>query len=135
MAGIRSAAVTVGIINGAWGIVAGLYWRSLFQTPLMSSGINMVLPATDVVISVVGLFLILVSLVCLVGPSNLLYASAVVSIAMVGAEFVTGVSFDTTGLIVSLFLMAATVVLDVAAATRKQYVSEENHPLNLPVFG
>lgn len=133
MAGIRTIAAAVGIVNGIWGIVAGFYWKVLFQPP--PAGISVLLPATNLAMVAVGIVLTLVSFVCLIGPAVTFYGSVIASLAMVGVEFVTGAGLDTTGFIVSLILMVATIVLGMVAATRKQHVSEENHPLNLPVFG
>jgi hypothetical protein len=131
MVGTRTVAASVSVINGIWGIIAGVYWKVLFQ----SSGVGNILPPTNFVIVGIAVLLVLDSVICLVGISKAFYASAVISLAMVGAEFAMGGGLDTTGAIVALPLMVVTVAMDIVGATRKQYVSEENHPLNLPVFG
>jgi hypothetical protein len=133
MVGTRTVAAAVSVINGIWGIIAGAYWKMLFQS--QSLGVNNILPPTNLVIIGIAVLLVLDSVVCLVGISKAFYASAVISLAMVGAEFAMGGGLDTTGAMVALPLMVVTVAMDIVGATRKQYVSEENHPLNLPVFG
>ncbi|MDA4112931.1 MAG: hypothetical protein OK474_02690 [Thaumarchaeota archaeon] len=80
------------------------------------------------------------SLVCFLAFSRAFYISALLSVIVaflvlvsVAASWQTWTSYPATP--ASILLGLATVVLDIIAARRKTYVSEENHPLNLPVFG
>ncbi len=128
MSRIRRIAATVTLLDGAWGIVVGAFWVSLFpSTPhLNNSGI-------DYAMLIVGALLILDSALCFMGFSGAYYVSALVSVLML--VFVpSGIQLDSPFL-VSVLLTAITVALDAIAANSKDYILERDHPLNLPVFG
>ncbi len=78
------------------------------------------------------------SLACLIAPRKAFYASALlgaVLAALIGYGGVySGTLFDVS-VIVGLVLAALTVVLGLAAARSRGSVSEQQHPMNLPVFG
>ena len=135
MSRIRKTAATVSLLNGAWGIVVGVFWTRVFgappwqnETSLTPGGISI-----DIAILVVGVFLVLDSAVCFWGISAAYYVSALLSVVM--PVFVPGgIQLGDLFLASSLFAVA-TVVLDALAANSRDYILERDHPMNLPVFG
>lgn len=121
---LRSVAIAVGIVNGAWAAAAGVYWAQVFG---VSGGPNPGLIA-------LGLLILISSAASMIGPPDALYGPVIFSfIEIMGiAVFVTDVGsvFD-----LSLVLAVATMVLAFLGARKKSFVREEDHPLNLPVFG
>ena len=82
---------------------------------------------------VVGVLLIMDSAVCFLGISPAYYASALLAVIML--VFVPGGIQAADLFVVSAVLGAATVALDAVAANTREYLPEQDHPLNLPVFG
>jgi hypothetical protein len=121
---LRTVAAAVGVINGAWAAGAAVYWSQLFG---VSGGPNPALAA-------LGLLIAFSSLAGLIGPPDALYGPIAFSLVeILGiAAFATdvGSAFD-----LSLVLAVATIALSFFAARKKTFVPEEDHPLNLPVFG
>ena len=121
---LRTLAAAVGIVNGAWAAAAGVLWSQVFG---VSGGPNPGLIA-------LGLLIAISSAASLIGPPDALYGPVAFSLfEILGiAVFATdvGSAFD-----LSLVLAVATMALAFFAARRKSFVPEEDHPLNLPVFG
>ncbi len=119
-----AVAVAVGVVNGAWAAVAGVYWTQFFGAP---GGPNAALVA-------LGLLILISSVASLIGPPDALYAPAafslieILGIAVFGTD--TGADFA-----ISALLAAATIALAFFGTRKKTFVPEEDHPLNLPVFG
>jgi hypothetical protein len=128
VAGVRVIASAVSLVNGVWGIASGLYSSRIF-------GVQQSTGAGDFWIIAVGALLLLDSLVCIVGFQTAFYGSAALSILLVVDILLFGAAITDTAFVASALLGLITVALDILAITRKQVVSEENHPLNLPVFG
>ena len=128
MSRIRRIAAAVSLLDGAWGVVAGVFWVSLFpSTQHLNNG------GTDYAMVIVGALLMLDSVLCFMGFSGAYYVSALISVLML--VFVpSGIQLDSLFLI-SVLLTAITVVLDALAANSKDYILERDHPLNLPLFG
>jgi Na+/melibiose symporter-like transporter len=83
----------------------------------------------------VAIILVLDSLVALVGPKRIFYVSALLSALLTGSEWL-GSGADVTAVKVLTIAMACvTLVLSVVAARLEPRVSEQSHPMNLPVFG
>jgi hypothetical protein len=129
MVGVRTVASAVSLADGAWGIVLGAYLAGAYlQTDVSTGSAAVYYP-----IVIVGAILILDSMLCFLGFTSAFYLSAILAVAMLAFE--PG-GFGLNSLFISSILLAiVTVSLDAFAATRKKYVAEENHPLNLPVFG
>jgi hypothetical protein len=124
---IRKLAASVSFLNGAWGVIAGLFWVSLFPSMAHPNG------GADYATIAVGAVLVLVSVLCFMGFSSTLYASALLSVLML--VFVPGGIQLGSLFLISLLIVVATVVLDVLAARSRDYIPEKDHPMNLPVFG
>jgi hypothetical protein len=133
LVGLRTLAAVVSLVNGAWGILSGIYWYRFYH-PAAFPGPNTDTSLNLIVLSL-GIILLLDSAVCFIGPSVAFYASAVLSAILLVYELSLSISFGSAETILAIVLALATIVLDVAAARVKKVVSEENHPLNLPVFG
>jgi hypothetical protein len=139
---LRTVAAALGLVNGVWVIAVGAYWNQIFS--IGSGDISCTgscYPAgTDHIVLVLGVVLLIDSLVCLLAFSRAFYISAILSVLvlLLVLALTAGLSLawaSHPAIPATIILGIATAVLDVIAARRKTYVSEENHPLNLPVFG
>ena len=135
MALIRKLAAVVSLLNGAWGILVGLFWKQLFGAPPWQSETAAISGGTsiDFAILAVAAILVLDSALCFWGVSAAYYVSALLSVLML--VFVPGGIQLGDLFLVSVLLVGATVVLDAIAANSRDYIPERDHPLNLPVFG
>jgi hypothetical protein len=126
---LKKAAAAVSLLDGAWTVVAGGYWRQVFgATSRMHSSDNIILLA-------LGIVLVIDSLVCFRGVLEAFYASVVLAIVAALGILSWGVSLGSAGFAVTALLAVLTVILDALGARRKTSFTEEDHPLNLPVFG
>jgi hypothetical protein len=140
---LRTVAAALSLVNGAWSITVGAYWNQIFGAELGSdlgcAGSCSLFGVAHIVL-VLGVILLVDSLVCFLAFSRAFYVSALLSgvvlflvLVSVAAGWHLWASYPSAPF--SIVLGIVTIVLDVVAARRKTYVSEENHPLNLPVFG
>jgi len=137
LVGRRTAAVAVGAVNGIWSILLGEYWRAMVEPICPGSGyvgLCVLPPTSNLLVLALSALVLVVSLVCYFGWTVTFYGSAVLSAVALAAELLSGVGLGWAT-ILSVALGIATIALDVAAARTKTGVAEENHPLNLPVFG
>lgn len=79
--------------------------------------------------------LILVSFVAFVGPSLLFYAASLVCIFIDVLEAANYSAIAPGSLYMALGLVTIALALDLVAARQRTGVSEQSHPMNLPVFG
>jgi hypothetical protein len=79
--------------------------------------------------------LVLVSLATFIGPIVLFYLTALVGVAIDALFVVNYPSIAEGSFLVTVTLVTVSVVLSVVSAMRKTSVSEQSHPMNLPVFG
>ena len=86
------------------------------------------------VVFALAVFLVLGSIVSLVGPKSVFYMSALLSAAEATIIFL-GSNLTNFFTLVSVGLLAVTFVLCILAARWEVKVSEQSHPMNLPVFG
>jgi len=128
LVGVRVVAAAVSLVNGVWGVVAGLYSTRMFGVDLSKGG-------GELWILIVAVLLILDSLICFVGFRTALYGSAALSILLLLDIILFGAAIASAAFAASALLGLITVVLDIVTIRRRSGVSEENHPLNLPVFG
>lgn len=126
MARLRTVAATVSLVEGAWGLVLAFGGGALSEIPRSTGWSETALAAIVIV-------LVIDSLVCVVGLAWAFYVSALLSV--VALPFIPGGPGLGALFLGSLLLALVTVILDVVAARRKEFISEQNHPLNLPVFG
>lgn len=106
-------------------LMVGLWLGGL--TPLHDSWVTPTLALSIV--------LILVSLVAYVGPKRIFYGSALFSALLAVSVWVGAGSDQTVFTVLMLAMAGLTMVLGVVAARTEPRVSEESHPMNLPVFG
>jgi hypothetical protein len=139
---LRTAAAALSIVNGVWSITVGAYWNQVFGYGQGGvSCLGSCIPfGADHIVLVLGVVLLVDSLVCFLAFSRAFYVSAIVSVlilllVLVSVAPPSQIWANHPTIPATLLLGIATAVLDVVAARRKTYVSEENHPLNLPVFG
>ena len=78
--------------------------------------------------------LVLDSLVCLVGPRKVFYSSALLSALLAVSVFFSS-SFEEVVMYATLGLLGVELVASIVAARWETKVSEQSHPMNLPVFG
>jgi len=75
------------------------------------------------------------SLVALVGPRLVFYLQAVLAaLLLVTAEWASP-DRASPALLLVVFAGGATIVLGMLAARHEERISEQSHPMNLPVFG
>ncbi len=125
---IGTIAAAVGIVTGVWTL--GVQWICP-SNGCPESGV----PYLGTIILSLSVLLILASVVGLVGSKNAFYGSAILSILLDSSVALTSGIEDAALVWITLGLSGATFVLSLAAARMKTSVSEESHPMNLPVFG
>jgi Na+/melibiose symporter-like transporter len=82
-----------------------------------------------------AIILILDSFVTFVGPKRVFYVSALLSALLTGSEWIGSGSDATVVTALTIIMACVTVVLSMAAARLEPKISEQSHPMNLPVFG
>jgi len=129
---LRSVAGAVTLVNGVWTVAAGAYWSQIFvftNQGFQTSGLQ------NFILIGLGVILLLDSIACYVGWTEAMYASAAVSLLTVIDIAIGGVQLASLAFAGSLLLGLLTIAVDILAARRKLFIPEEDHPLNLPVFG
>lgn len=99
-------------------------------------------PVVVTLVEALGIILILDCALALVGPRFTFYAAAFLSLLVAAAMALYPFGMETVanptlsaGSSADLILAAATLVLSLLAARSRTPVSEQSHPMNLPVFG
>jgi len=128
--GIRTAAVLVSAGNAVWLIIAGTFWSSMGGAACSTGGCGNALG-----VQVLGVILLAVSVVCYLGFGRAFYGSAGLSALAIVVAAVYSATLADAAFGVTAALGVAAVAADIAAAMKKAVVDEQNHPLNLPVFG
>jgi len=82
-----------------------------------------------------AVILLIVSLVEFLGPLELFYISAAVGVVIDAIEVLNYSNIAPAPFVVTILMVTLSVGLGSATATRRTSVSEQAHPLNLPVFG
>jgi hypothetical protein len=126
---LKTAAAVAGLLDGIWTTAAGAYWGMFFG---ISGGAH---GGENIILLALGIVLLIDSLVCFTGVLEAFYASAVLALVVVLGILSWGAHPESIGFIGSILLAAITIVMDAAGARRKTSFTEEDHPLNLPVFG
>ncbi|MGA2663763.1 MAG: hypothetical protein ABSF83_02295 [Nitrososphaerales archaeon] len=138
---LRTVATAVGFLDGVWLVYAGWLWFETFFVPVLGpSGAPEVATSTNPELLGLGVVLVLVSFFCFLGWTKAFYASAILSALGILDVVVAGPSpsspyFEPVPVLFSVLLGSLTVASGVVAARRRTFVPEEDHPLNLPVFG
>lgn len=125
---VRVIASIVSLVNGGWGLLAWLYSAKIF-------GVNLSAGSGGIWIPIVAVLLVLDSLVSFAGFRTAFYASVALSVLLLLDILLFGAVIASAAFAASALLALATVILGIIAARMRPRVSEENHPLNLPVFG
>ena len=135
MARVATAASLFGVLAGAWVIVEPI----LPGVPQhLCTGRCAYPPVPVWAVLALAVILILVSLGGLVGPKFVFYVSAAVSALVLVASAVNSGTISALSdwnVLVGLGLAAASLALGLVAARSEGAVSEQSHPMNLPVFG
>ena len=139
---LRALAVILSFVTSVWTIGAGYYATRLFGTGLAMGSLG------SVALILIGVFLLVDTAACLIGISKAFYIGAVLSalilLELVASYVLSGVPpsagdpsgfVRTLGFDVSVPLAVITALVDGFAGRRRRRIAEENHPLNLPVFG
>jgi hypothetical protein len=128
---LKTVASAVSLVNGAWLVAAGAYWLQVFSFPQLGLGPQ----SENWIVLALGVILALDSAFCYLGWVEALYASAAISALGVMGIAIGGVELTTLAFAFSALIGLLTIALDILAARRKVFIPEEDHPLNLPVFG
>jgi Na+/melibiose symporter-like transporter len=83
----------------------------------------------------VAIILVLNSFVVLVGPKSVFYISALLAALLTGSEWLGSGTNPTVANMLTIAMACVTLVLSIVAAKLEPQVSEQSHPMNLPVFG
>ena len=130
MIGIRTIAALVSNLNGIWIFILGTFWEGL------TGSVCTLRTCSHLPLQVLAIVLVVDSLACFLGWSRAFYLSAIVSVvSLFVAALFASTAFTNIGFEATIVLTAVVIALDIAAAIHKARVSEEAHPLNLPVFG
>jgi hypothetical protein len=142
---LRTVAAALSLVNGIWIIALGAFWNQLLGLELgdISCAGSCSFFGLDHIVLVLGVILLVDSLVSFLAFTRAFYVSAAVSALVLllvlfsvwGSISSMQVSVNYPAIPVSIVLGIVTIALDIIAANRKTYVSDEHHPLNLPVFG
>ena len=90
--------------------------------------------AWNSVVAALGVLLVLASIGTVIGPKRIFYASAFLSGAQ-ATVFLLALNLTNFFTLFSAGLCALTLVISLFAARWEVRVSEQSHPMNLPVFG
>lgn len=87
------------------------------------------------VVMALSVTLVVVSLATFLAPPSIFYLSAALALAIDVLELLSSSLIFADTLYITLAIVSLELVLSLVAAVRRTSVSEESHPLNLPVFG
>ena len=123
----------VGVIAGSWNVLA--YLGSCHSSTLCS--LRSLAPADLLgeAYAALSVLLVLVSLASMFGPKPVFYVSAIMALLVDVTEAAGYANVATGPLVVTLALTTLSAVVSLIAAREGTGVSEQSHPLNLPVFG
>jgi hypothetical protein len=124
----------VGVVAGFWNV--WVYFQVCRSaTPLCAAQQAAPTGGEGTIVFALAVILVLDSLATFVGPAVLFYASAALSLIIDAIEVLNYSSISQGEFYVTLILVALSLGLSVVAARRTTGVSEQSHPMNLPVFG
>ncbi len=128
-------------LGGALGIAAGIWTlgasyldgvaRYCPAGGCPSSGV----PYMGIVVQVLAVVLALNSAVSFFWQRRVLYASAILSILVALSVFLNSSATESAVVWVTVALALASAVVNILGAREGTGVSEQSHPMNLPVFG
>lgn len=129
-----TVAALVGVVAGSWNI--GAYLQACRSAQRLCPAFQTAPPGAEGTV-VLGLAVILVvgSLATFLAPATLFYLSAALGLGIDAVEVLNYPVIGTGLFYVTVILVTLSLVLSLLAATRRTSVSEQSHPMNLPVFG
>jgi hypothetical protein len=131
---LGTLAASVGAAAGFWNI-----WAH-FQSP-EASGVFILMqqhaPVGEdgTIVLILAIVLALASLATFVAPASLFYVSAAASLLIDALELLSYSSVVQWAFWVTIVLTSLSLGLALLAGRRRTSVSEQSHPMNLPVFG
>jgi hypothetical protein len=131
MARTGTAAAALGVAAGIWllvGVTFGLVAPDRCGLDVCESN-----GLIRTMVEVVSFVLVAGSVSSFFGPRKIFYLSAALSAVLAGLLLTTGV-YGWVAL-ATLGLLVIEILLGVVAARSESRVSEQSHPMNLPVFG
>jgi hypothetical protein len=133
VARVATFASVVSVLAGAWGLFAQLSSCHSGCLPASYTAPNQgFLGLLFLLLSVV---LVIDGLVGFVGPKAVFYAAIVFALLIDVVELLSYSSIVQVYFYVTLALVTLSLVLSLGAARARTGVSEQSHPMNLPVFG
>jgi len=131
---LSTAAALVGVVAGLWDIW-GYFGVCRGATSLCPSWQPAPTGTEGTIVLGLAVVLVLISLATFIGPAALFFLTAVVGVAIDALVVINYSSIAAGSFLITIILVTVSVVLSVVSATRKTSVSEQSHPMNLPVFG
>jgi hypothetical protein len=122
--------VGIATFSAGAGILAGLLTAGAWF-----SGLAPLRPVWATLTLAVAIALVFDSLVALIGPKRIFYVSALLSALLAGSEWLGSGSDATAANPLVIAIAGVTLVLSIVAARYEPEISEQSHPLNLPIFG
>ena len=131
MARFATLAAALGALSAVWTIVTT--YLSVLPSPACGPIVCSTIHNSGWVVESLAIVLLIVSAACLIGPKSLFYLSSLFSAVLAGTVY--ALTEFTAIVAATLVIYAAALVLGVLAARSEASVSEQSHPMNLPVFG
>jgi len=129
-------AALAGVVAGLWNLLA--YFQTCggnFGSIACLAGYTSPPGFQGTVVLALSIVLIAGSLATFLSPAAVFYLLAAAGILIDVIEVLNYASLFQGWFFGTLILVTLSLVLSLAAATRKTSVSEQSHPMNLPVFG
>jgi len=133
MVKVPTLASAVSIVAGGWDVYAVL---SVCHSACLPGSFSAPYQGFQgVLFAALSVILVLEGLAGFVGPRTVFYAGVFVALPIDAMELLNYSSIIEADLYVTLLLVTLSLVLSLWAARSGTSVSEESHPMNLPVFG
>jgi hypothetical protein len=130
---IATFASAASFLAGAWDLFAYLSLCHSGCVPASFSAPNQGIQA--ILFLFMSILLAVGGLVGLVGPRTVFYATAIFALVIDAVEALSYSSVEPVSLYVTLALVTLSLLLSIWAVREGTGVSEQSHPMNLPVFG
>jgi hypothetical protein len=131
---LGTVAAIVGVVAGLWNIWA--YYQPCHVSEPFALCVETAPSGMDgTVILGLAVVLIIGSLATFLAPAVLFYVLAAIGLMIDAVEVLNYSAIGSGPFYITLILMTLSAALSVLAAVRKTTVSEQSHPMNLPVFG
>jgi hypothetical protein len=129
---LGTGAALAGLVAGVWNVWAYLQECRGPVCPAFQAAP----PGTEgTAVLVMAVILVLGSLATFLTPASLFYLTASLGLLIDAIEVLNYSVIGAGSFYVTMILVTLSVALSILAATRRAVVSEQSHPMNLPVFG